>query len=54
MQQNDVITVRLSGLDGRVLGNLTLPASLKLIDLEQALRTLGAARIEAAPRHGQH
>lgn len=41
------MTIRLIDRAGLVLGLLTLPASVKLVDLE-SLKKLGAARAEVA------
>lgn len=43
--QRTKYTVQLLNLAGEILGNLTLPASLRLADLA-ALKTLGTARIK--------
>ena len=43
--QHKNITVRLISLAGEILGQITLPASFRLIDLEP-LKSMGAARVE--------
>ncbi|WP_313475509.1 hypothetical protein [Stutzerimonas kunmingensis] len=48
MQQTKNTTVRIYGQSGRIIGELKLPVSARLADLE-ALRTLGAIRVEVRP-----
>lgn len=45
MQQQKSTTVRVYGRAGRVIGELKLPISARLADLE-SLRALGAVRVE--------
>jgi hypothetical protein len=45
MQSEKNTTVRIYDLVGHVLGDLKLPPSARLVDLE-ALRALGATRVE--------
>ena len=45
MQHTKSTTVRVYGQSGRILGELKLPSSARLADLE-SLRALGAVRVE--------
>jgi hypothetical protein len=45
MQTN--YTVQLFNLAGEILGSMTIPASVRLLDLE-SLRALGAVRLKVA------